>query len=251
MVRGIEAFGMPVTFIVILLALALYAFRSPSKKILAIALCMLAIFMYIICSPIFAIALSQLLDYSFSQQLPPENEKAVLLVLGGGSSRDENGKPFQPTMDTMERLYAAVKLAKEHHEYSTMILSGGDIFGRSSISGADVMKHACEVMECPAKMIIEGKSRNTDENFKYSAEIIKQLNINNVIVVTSNYHMERSMDLAMKYIPAKIKLYAYPSGGNKFRHICFQPAMLIPNMDSLKFSYVRLREYIGIIVAKL
>ena len=242
----------PGIFIVLLLALSILALRRPAKKLMACALFFLAIVIYIFSLPIFAIFLSRSLDYRFTPQLPPKNEEAVLLVLGGGSTRDENGEPFQPSINTMERLYAAIKLAKEHRNYTTMILSGGDVYERSKISGADIMKRACDVMGCPAKIILEGKSRNTDENLKYSTEIIKQLGIKNVIIITQNFHMERSMDLAKKYIPEDIKTYAYPSSGSdKSRFLGFQPKMLIPNMRAFNFTCSRLRECVGIIVAKL
>ena len=68
-------------------------------------------------------------------------------------------------------------------------------------------------MDCHAQIILEDKSRNTDENLKYSAEIIKQLGVKHVVIVTSNSHMERSMNFARQYIPKDIKVYAYPSGG--------------------------------------
>lgn len=247
----IESIVWPGSFIVILFLLSIFTFRRHSSRGIAIVLCVLAIFMYIVCSPILAIVLSQSLDYRYYPQLPPKNEKSAILVLGGGSSWNEDGKPFQPAIDTMERLYVAVKLTKEYPAYSTMILSGGDIFGRSNISGADVMKQACDVMGCTAKIILEGKSRNTDENFRYSSEILKQLQIKNVIVVTNNYHMERSMDLAKKYIPNNIRIYSYPSSGYNLQYAHFKFDMLIPNIDALKFSSIRLREYMGIIVANL
>lgn len=242
----------PGIFIVILALLAILALRRPAKKLLAGALFFLAAGMYLFSSPMFAVFLSRSLDYRFTPQLPPKGEEAVLLVLGGGSSRDENGEPFQPSISTMERLYAAVKLAKENPKYTVMILSGGDVFERSSISGADIMKQACDVMGCPAEVILEGKSRNTDENFKYSTEIIKQLGIKNVIVITNNFHMERSMDLAEKYIPDNIKVYAYPcSGSDKSRTLSFKSTMLFPSMRAFNFTCSRLCECIGIIVAKL
>lgn len=242
----------PGIFIVLLLALSILALRRPAKKLMACALFFLAIVMYLFSSPIFAIFLSKSLDYRFTPQLPPKNEEAVLLVLGGGSYRDENGIPFKPSGNTIERLYAAVKLAKEHKEYSPIILSGGDVYERSNVSGADVMKHALNVMGCPAQIILEGKSRTTDENLEYSAEIIKKLGIKNVILITNNFHMERSMDLAEKYIPKYVKVYAYPSSGrDKLRFVDFKFSLLIPNMNTLNFICSRIHELAGIVVARL
>lgn len=242
----------PGIFVVILLILSVLALRRPPKKLLAGLLLLVAAGIYILSSPIFAIFLSKSIDYKFTPQLPPKGEEAVLLVLGGGSYRDENGTPFRPSGNTMERLYAALKLAKEHKEYSTMILSGGDVYERSSVSGADVMKDALDVMDCPANIILERQSRTTEENLEYSAGIIKQLRAKNVIIITNNFHMERSMDLAEKYISKDVKVYAYPSSGrDRLRFIDFKPSMLIPNMKALNFICSRMHELAGIIVARL
>ena len=112
------------------------------------------------------------------------------------------------------------------------------------------MQDAAKTMDCRAEIILEDKSRNTDENLKYSAEIIKQLGVKHVVIVTSNSHMERAMNFAQQYIPDDIKIYAYPSGGYLPKMEMTLEAFL-PDVGALSISRSAIKELIGNIVAKL
>ena len=192
----------PGCFIVAILIIAALAMRKPRKPFLAGALCVLAAAMYVMSSPVFAFYINKPLGTAYEKpQLPPKDAKAAVIVLGGGSSLDENGKPFQPSAAAMERLYAAVKISKEQPWCSRLIFSGGDVYGRHKVSEAAVMKYAAKIMGCRKKIILEDQSRNTDENLKYCAEIVKKHGFKDVVVVTNNFHIERAMDFAYQYMP--------------------------------------------------
>lgn len=238
-------------FIAATLLLAVYIIRKPSHKLLGILLILLALSMYITSIPIFAVSISNVIDNAYQHQTPPKGVNAAVIVLAGGWSKDENGVPFQPSISTMERLYAAIKLSKEIPSCKSLIMSGGyDIYSEPTVSVASIMQDAAKTMDCHAQIILEDKSRNTDENLKYSAEIIKQLGVKHVVIVTSNSHMERAMNFAQQYIPDDIKIYAYPSGG-------YQPKMemtleaFLPDVRALSASCSAIKELIGNIVAKL
>ena len=247
-----ETFIVPVSiFIVAIMLLAVYIIRKPSHKLLGILLVLLALSMYITSIPMFAVSINNVIDHTYQHQTPPKGAKAAVIVLAGGWSKDENGIPFQPSISTMERLYAAVKLSKELPSCKFLIMSGGyDIYSNPTVSVASIMQDAAKTMDCHAQIILEDKSRNTDENLKYSAEIIKQLGVKHVVIVTSNSHMERAMNFAQQYIPDDIKIYAYPSGG-------YQPKMemtleaFLPDVRALSASCSAIKELIGNIVAKL
>lgn len=244
---------MPVSiFIVAIMLLAVYIIRKPSHKLLGILLVLLALSMYITSIPIFAVSINNFIDHAYQHQTPPKGAKAAVIVLAGGWSTDENGVPFQPSISTMERLYAAVKLSKELPSCCKfLIMSGGyDIYSEPTVSVASIMQDAAKTMDCRAKIILEDKSRNTDENLKYSAEIIKQLGVKYVVIVTSNSHMERAMNFARQYIPEDIKIYAYPSGGYRPKMEMTLKAFL-PDVRALSASCVAIKELIGNTVAKL
>lgn len=104
------------------------------------------------------------------------------------------------------------------------------------------MKRAAQVMGCRAQIILEDKSRNTDENLKYCAEIVERLGIHHVVVVTNNSHIKRSMDFAYQYMPSDVKIYAYPSGGAARKEIDVTPEMFMPSVKALRASSIGIKE---------
>ena len=229
-------FTPPGIFIVIIALLTIgILYNKQKSKLMILVLCLLALVMYITSVPFFATKINSVIDHVYQRQLPPKNAMAVIVVLAGGLTLDENGIPFQPSMITIERLYAAVKLSKERPSYAFLIMSGGDTFNHYPISAAEVMKDAAYTMGCSAQIILEEKSRNTDENLKYCAEIIKELNVKHVVIVTSNSHMERAMNFAHQYMPDDVKVYAYPSGGYRDERE-MRAEMFLPSIRALSAS---------------
>lgn len=240
----------PGVFMLILFLLAILVICKSEHIVLGLALFLLSSIMYIISIPLVAFIFNNALNHIYSHQFPPKDANAAVIVLGGGWSIDEDGKPFQPSIETIERVYAAVKLSKEYSSCEFLIMSGGDTYERHQISVAEVMKGAAEVMDCKAKIIIEDKSRNTDENLKYSAKIVKRLRIKHVVIITSNIHMKRAMEFACQYMPDDTEIYAYPSGGyRKLGTLSLE--MFLPSIRALSASCDGIKELIGGVIAKL
>ena len=239
----------PGSFIIILLILSLYALKKPRRVILASFLFLTAISLYITSIPVTSFYLNKWFIDAYKPQLPADNAPTAVIVLGGGSSMDETNKPFQPNIATMERLYAGVKLTKEHPSFSYLILSAGDTYQRNSVTGAEIMAYAAETMDCKATIIIEGKSKNTAENLKYSSNIVKNLGVKNIIIVTNNFHIRRAMDFAYLYMPANVNIFPYPSGGQQLRNITLSLQLFIPSTRALIITQLRIKEMIGILLA--
>lgn len=239
----------PGLFIIVLLVLSLYALKKPRRIIVASLLVLLSISIYISSIPITTFYLNKWFIDVYKPQLPPDNENAAIIVLAGGNSNNEDGQPIQPNSATLERLFVGVKLTKENPSFSYIILSGGDTMERSKISPAKIMEVAATTMDCKAKIILEEDSRNTDENLKYSAEIIKSLNVKNVIIITNNFHIRRAMDFAYLYMPSNVKVYPYPSGGQQPREITFDYTLLLPSFRALDITRLRIKEIIGMLLA--
>lgn len=241
----------PGIFILAMFLLSVWVIRKQSHKLIGACVFLIALVMYITSVPIFALYLNNVIDHLYQRQMPPENVKSAIVVLAGGIYKDENDVPFQPEMHTIERLYAAVKLSKENLSCKYLIMSGCDGFDESAtLSVAEIMEKAAETMGCKAQIILDDKSRNTDENLKYSAEIVKKLGVKHVVIVTSNSHMARAMNFARKYMPEDIKIYAYPSGGYRpKRELTYVD--FLPDVRALAASCVGIKELIGNVVAKL
>ena len=120
-------------------------------------------------------------------------EEKVLIVLGCKVRGDE------PSIALVKRVNSAYNHLLCNPE-SVAILSGGQ--GRDeNLSEALCMKQMlCDRGISESRLLLEDKSINTDENIRFSAEIIKRENLqSNVAVVSSEYHLYRAKRICRKY----------------------------------------------------
>ncbi|MCR5089700.1 MAG: YdcF family protein [Oscillospiraceae bacterium] len=99
----------------------------------------------------------------------------------------------QPTRDLILRLDTAQRYLEEHPD-TTLILTGGnpDQYGRTE---AFVMKELlAERGVSEESLILEDRAESTRQNFKNAAEIIDPAEP--VVLVSSNYHMDRAVSIA-------------------------------------------------------
>lgn len=102
-----------------------------------------------------------------------------------------------PTASLQERTEKAEKLYKSNKaEY--IIVSGGKGRGED-ITEAECMKNILinDGID-KEKIIIEDKSKNTQENIKFSKEIMEIRNLKNAIVVSNKFHLRRAAMICKK-----------------------------------------------------
>lgn len=104
----------------------------------------------------------------------------------------ENGKPNQ---DLLYRVTAAEDYAAKHPEV-TLIVTGGNQT-QDALSEAEVMKRLLMNDGVDEKRIItEDRAETTRQNFENAAKIIDSSEP--VVIVTSNYHMVRAVNIARR-----------------------------------------------------
>ena len=146
---------------------------------------------------VFFLWIEGLIIYNMKQ--PPVEDAKYLIVLGA----HVNGTVV--TNSLKRRLDAAIQYLNEHPD-SKVIVSGGRGEGES-ISEAEAMSEYLITYGIDGERVIkEERSTTTNENLKFSAEVIKEqfpeknreLQKEKVLIVTNNFHVYRSLLIAKK-----------------------------------------------------
>jgi uncharacterized SAM-binding protein YcdF (DUF218 family) len=179
-------------------------FASAGRKLLVASVVLLAICGF---SP-----LGYLVLYPLEQRFPPweatQGAPAGIVVLGGTIDSDVSAARGVPVIAAAaNRILAAAALA---HRYpnARIVFSGGSPNLRSDTREADYAASLFESLGIPReRLIIERRSRNTQENAEFSKAIAAPKAGERWLLVTSAYHMPRSMGLFRK---AGFAVEAYP-----------------------------------------
>lgn len=117
----------------------------------------------------------------------------VIIVLGCRVRGDE------PSLSLIKRVDAAYKFLLFNPE-SVAIVSGGQ--GKDeNISEAQCMQQLLYARGISKdRIILEDRSTSTDENIRFSLQIIETLDLDrNVAIATSEYHQKRAANICKKY----------------------------------------------------
>ena len=114
----------------------------------------------------------------------------------------------QPVLSDGERMAVAAILAKRYPD-ARVIFSGGNgsLLAASSSEAQEAQKLLVELGVDPARITLEDASRNTDENARFTAKLVGPRSAQRFLLVTSAYHMPRSMGLFEK---AGFNVTAFP-----------------------------------------
>jgi uncharacterized SAM-binding protein YcdF (DUF218 family) len=117
--------------------------------------------------------------------------EAEMIVLLGGATRGYAHAATTPDLNQYaDRLVHAVALYKAEKS-PRILLSGGRL--ENAQSEAQQMQDILQIMGVPpAALILEERSRDTYENARYSAQLLRQMDIGQVLLVTSAFHMRRA-----------------------------------------------------------
>ncbi len=193
------------------------------------------------------------------QYLPPsEMPEADAIVVLGGATRGISPPGIMVDMNEHgDRLLYAAKLYKEGLA-PLIILSGGriDWYGNQESEAID-MAEILQIMGIPESALIkEPNSLNTYQNAAYTKKILEQRSINKVILITSAFHMPRSVAIFRRQ---QIDIIPAPTDFFITEHILqkydYSPESKIigffPSAGSLDRTTKIIKEYIGIVVYRL
>ncbi len=106
----------------------------------------------------------------------------------------------KPSPMLARRLDKAIELATASPD-TIFIVSGEQSAGQDYSQAYVMMKYMVENGVSPTQIILEEDACNTDENIKFSAQIISELNLptDDIAIVTDSYHQTRAKIYALKY----------------------------------------------------
>jgi len=171
----------------------------------------------------------------------------VIVMLGGGATLDTPNVHGLGHLSgfAANRLLTCVQLYQVLHV--PIIVSGGKVLETTG-SEADIAKVILMGMGVPAeKVIIENKSLNTTENARFTKELIEQYHFKQPILVTSAFHMERSV---LQFDKVHLAVVPYPTDYQTNVEHKFQPHQLWPSASALLDISLALKEYVGILAVK-
>jgi uncharacterized SAM-binding protein YcdF (DUF218 family) len=193
-------------------------------------------------------------EYAAASIPPAETAAAIpVVVLGGGAIARSPAEAYKtsPTPDALKRLVYAVRLRKALDSRTAnggpLLISGGTVYPREGAEPeAAASKRFAAALGVPeSRIIAETSSRNTYENAAETKKLVPDTNT--VILVTSAYHMVRSVECfearGFTVIPAPTDYKIDRGGGTVMEKL--------PSMGSLQASAAALREYWGLLYYRL
>ena len=168
----------------------------------------------------------------------------VIILLGGGANGDTmdltgNGSL---TDDMMSRLVTAVRVQKRTG--LPVIVSGGPSQDNDPPEAWIVQRFLKDLGVPPGKILIEDKSRDTGENGRFVAELCARKGFRNPILVTSAYHMKRSL---LIFHRNRLTVTPLPAVFRSVEHQVLTPYTFLPKIQNLSTTSAALHEYLGMV----
>jgi uncharacterized SAM-binding protein YcdF (DUF218 family) len=220
-----------------LLLLALFALLLIKRwpRIARLALWLSISCLFLLSLPLVSRGLVALLDP------PPLDSKAAksaqaIVILGGGLLRDTPEYGDTLSSASLARTRYGVKLAKEFK--LPILVTGGQVYGGQP--EAELMAGTlANEFGVPAHWV-EKRSRNTEENARFSAELLQADKVRKVLLVTDDTHMRR----ALAHCEAA-GLFCYPAPVSISSHASDSWIQQLPNAGAMQTSEMALHELLG------
>ena len=175
--------------------------------------------------------------------IPGNPEGDVIILLGGGAYEEvqDISGVGAPSESMLERIVTAVRLQKRLN--IPVIVSGGAWENKKS--EARIVKRFLIDLGVPEqKVIVEEKSRDTIENAQYTSEICKKNGYQKPLLVTSAFHIKRSL---LSFEKFGIKAIPFPAGLKTWQDKKYGWGDYLPGPTAFEMSYTALREYAGLV----
>jgi uncharacterized SAM-binding protein YcdF (DUF218 family) len=192
--------------------------------------------------------------------LPPASlpVAGAIVVLGGGTASPETPRPIPEVNSAGDRVIYAAWLYQQ--EKAPAILASGGLLDWTPLhtTPAQDMAALLAMMGVPSEAIwLQPESRNTYEDARYSAQILKEKGVRRILLVTSAWHMPRSVRLfqaqGLEVVPAPTDFSVTDADWEDITSLNLRSQILglFPSADNLGLTTRMIREYLGMLVYDL
>lgn len=163
------------------------------------------------------------------------------VVLGGLSLPELSSKEYTEFSGRSERLLVPLELYREGRVKKILITSGSGSLLNQTDREADALEaFALRWGVLREDLLIERESRNTYENALFSGKILDEKGLNNLLLVTSAFHMKRSAAIFSRQ-GFRFSTYSVDT----LKDPTPFPMNLIPDPQALGNLQVLLKEFAG------
>ena len=235
-------FTPPGIFPTALVILSFFAYQR--NKLLFRWILSIAVVNYVFVIPVTGQLLLVPLEQKYT--VPSKLNGDVLVMLGGGATLDTQDVDGRGHLSgaTSSRLLTTVQLYEKTK--LPIILSGGQVFPDSGNEARIAKRILIGLGVNASDIYLEDKSLNTEQNAKFTAELLKKHHFKKPILITSAFHMERSVK---NFENEGILVQAYPTGYLQSKKIKIYPNQFAPSNSNS--ASIAIKEYIGILAASL
>ena len=235
----------PGIFILALFVLSWWLFKKRGEKRAAAVLFALTFAFYLLCTGFVA---EKTMGWLESAYQPPEQASGdVIIMLGGGAYSDTPDVDGTGTLcaSPASRLLTAVRLQRQLGV--PILLSGGQVYEDTGAE-AKIAKRVLMSLGVPEnKILTETRSINTSQNARFSAEILRENGLSHPILVTSAFHMKRSV---LNFAKQGVAVEPFPTDYMVAHHPVFHYTKLRPQTEALLDNVTVLQETLRTFVTR-
>jgi uncharacterized SAM-binding protein YcdF (DUF218 family) len=245
----------PVGLACLLILLALFLGRRARLRQAALILALLVLF--IGGNRWVAMGLARSLERRVPPPAPMPAAEAIV-VLGGGTESPDSPRPMTEINSAGDRVLYAAWLYQQG-KAPVILASGGSLdWELRHTTTAQDMEALLQLTGVPAEAIwTQSDSRNTYEDAFYSARLLKEKGIRRILLVTSAWHMPRSVRLfqaqGLEVVPASTDFQVTDADWRELTSadLRLQVLAFLPSADSRGMTTRMLKEYLGLLVYDL
>lgn len=128
-----------------------------------------------------------------AQRAEDTPQAEAIVLLGGGVAPPGPHRLYPDLNEAGDRTWHAARLLHASRA-SLLVASGGSDPNVTRVSEADAMRTLLlDLGVQPAAIVVEGRSRTTQQNAEFTAAVLAEYKIKRVLLVTSAVHMRRAV----------------------------------------------------------